>query len=253
MTYSEAQTEFSIRLYRWAKSALELETVQGFPRFKLSKNWSTQRCHFIQGLDPHSRKVFCNRILHDRHQNAVKSLGEVASAESESLLVREEVFRSDRNEWVRESTLAGTVATKRLATRREIKKAINAHFRAAFGLDSLSSEIGNRSANLRYRTSCFGWVLTTEFEFGRWGSEINCLHDIWTGQSITRNDPQVLFANCLCFQMNYGNEIGIGSGWEAIYIDDVELICASVIEHCKIMYEVIPALLTNLDLAHLTR
>jgi hypothetical protein len=72
MTYPQAQTEFGIRLYRWAKTALEKEMLEGFPRFQLNKDWSMLRCRFFQILDHQSKTVFGRGLLQMRHQNAVE-------------------------------------------------------------------------------------------------------------------------------------------------------------------------------------
>jgi hypothetical protein len=253
MTYAEAHTEFSIRLYRWAKTALEKEMLEGFPRFQLNKDWSMLRCRFFQTLDQESKAVFGQGILRMRHQNAVRALGEVISTEAEALMRQEEAFRSKYNPWARASASEASHSRQTLATRREIKKAIAAHFRASFGDECLPPDPIDGKTGLQFRMVCHGWVVKTEFEFGRWDPEITCVHDVWTGKLITKDEPQVLFANCLGFQLNYGNEIGIGSGWERIVVEDVERICLTVVEHCQRMFDIFPELLENLDLQRLNK
>jgi hypothetical protein len=253
MTYAEAQAEFSIRLYRWAKTALEMEMMEGFPRFQLNKEWSKLRCEFFQTLDPQSKVVFSQGILQMRHQIAAKTLGEVISAEAESLLGREEVFRSENNGWARRGGSTTNPNNQSLATRRELKKAMAAHFRAAFGDDCLPADPLDRKRELRFSMKCRGWIIKTGFEFGRWDPEITCAQDVWTGKLITKEEPQVLFANCLGFQMNYGDEIGIGSGWEGIANDNVEQTCLAVVDHCRRIFDVLPMLLDNLDLQQLSK
>ena len=103
MTYAEAHTEFSIRLYRWATTALEKEMLEGFPRFQLNKDWSMLRCRFFQTLDHQSKTVFGQGLLQMRHQNAVKVLGEVISTEAVALMRREDTFRNENNAWARAS------------------------------------------------------------------------------------------------------------------------------------------------------
>jgi hypothetical protein len=253
MTFAEAHTEFSIRLYRWAKGALEKEILEGFPRFQLSKDWSKLRCHFIHTLDQQSKDLFCQGILQKHHQDAVTALGEAISADSEVLIRREEAFRSENNPWARASASQPGHGKQTLATRRELKKAITAHFRATFGDECLPPDPLDGKSDLRFRMKCRGWIIKTGFEFGRWGPEITCDHNVWTGKWITKDDPQVLFANCLGFRLSYGNEIGIGSGWEGVTIDNVERTCLAVVGHCQRMFDVFPMLLENLDLQLLTK
>lgn len=251
MTYNEAQTEFNIRLYRWAKSALEKEISEGFPRFQLNKDWSKLRCHFIQTLDRQSQATFCQGILQKHHQDAATALGEAISAEAEALMRSEETFRSN-NAWVRSADAQVSFGKQTMATRRELKKAIAVHFRAAFGDECLPLDPLDGKSDLRFRMKCRGWIIKTGFEFGRWDPEITCDHNIWTGKWITKEEPQVLFANCIGFRLSYGNEIGIGSGWENIATVDIEPACLSVIEHCRLMFDVFPILLEDLDLGLLT-
>jgi hypothetical protein len=253
MTYVEAQAKFSIRLYRWAKTALEMEMMERFPRFQINKEWSRLRCEFFQTLDPQSKVVFSQGILQMRHQIAAKALGELISAEAESLLRREEVFRSKNNGWARAGASKKWPENQSLATRAELKKAMGAHFRAAFGRECLPADPLDGKRELRFSMKCRGWIIKTGFEFGRWDSEITCAHDIWTGKLITKEEPEVLFANCLGFQLNYGNEIGIGSGWEDITNDAVERTCLTVVDHCRRIFDVLPMLLDNLDLEQLSK
>lgn len=99
---------------------------------------------------------------------------------------------------------------------------------------------------------CHGWIIKTWFDFGRWAPEIRLEHKVWTGKWITKEQPAVLFANCIGFQLNYGNEIGIGSGWENITVENVDPTCAEIIGHSRRMFDVLPKLLEGLDLELLT-
>jgi hypothetical protein len=253
MTYTEAHTEFCLRLYRWAKGALGQEISEGFPRFQLNKNWSKLRCQFLQTLDHQSRVAFSQGILQARHQHAAKALGETILAEAEMLMRLEEAFRSKNNDWTRLSSAQVGGGKQNMPTRRALKKVISAHFRTAFETACVPPDSTEKNKGLRFQMVCHGWTITTEFEFGRWDTEITCVHDVWTGKLITKDEPSVLFANCLGFQMNYGNELGIGSGWEDITIDNVELTCLSVMEHCQRMLRILPELLDDFDLQRLSK
>jgi hypothetical protein len=231
---------------------LATEIQEGFPRFQLNKDWSIVRCRFFQTLDNESQMVFGQGLLQSRHQNAVKALAEVISSEAAVLMRREEAFRSENSAWARGSALESRDGKQPLATRREIKRVMAAHCRAAFGDECNLPEPSDEKTGLQFRMACHGWVIKTELECGRWDPEITCVHDVWTGKLITKADPQVLFANCLGFQMSYGNEIGIGSGWERIAVADVERTCLAVVEHCHRMFDVLPGLLNHLDLELLT-
>jgi hypothetical protein len=251
MTFTEAHTEFSVRLYIWAQSALRTEMSEGFPRFGLCKDGPKSRCHFIQTLDDQSKAVFSRAILQRRHQHAVQALGEVMGAEVEELMRREEAFHSKNNAWARSSDGQKPLG-KRMATRRELKKAMNVYFRTTFGSQHLPGLTGGKPEP-SFTMMSNGWIIKTEFEFGRWDPEITYAQDIWTGKLITQDEPGVLFANCLGFQLNYGNEIGIGSGWDEITVENLELKCVAVVEHCRKMFEAFPLLLKDLDHQLLTK
>lgn len=252
MTYAEAYTEFSIRLYRWSKGALEKEILDGFSSFELNNDGSKQTCRFFQTLDSQAKTFFAQGLLQSRHETAVKALGEAKSTEAEVLLRREEAFRSENNAWARAGALESSCATRTLATRQQLRKAMAAHFRAAFGNQCLPRDPMDGKSDLRFRMECRGWVIKTEFEFGRWDPEIRCEHFIWTGKLITKDEPQVLFANCLGFRLNYGNEIGIGSGWDEIAVNAVDRTCLAVVGHCQRMFDILPELLEGLDQRLLT-
>lgn len=251
MTYEEAQTEFYIRLYHWGKTTLEKEIQEGFPRFQHCNNHASIRCRFFQTLSKDSQGVYSRGLLQMRHQHAVNALGEVISPEFAVLVRRDEDFQRESAiaQW---KILSSSGVERTLATRRELKKAIKAHFRAAFADRCLSRDPYDGS-DLRFRIPCNGWIIRSWFEFGRWEPEIYCTHNIWTGKLITKDEPEVLFANSLGYQLNYGNEIGIGSGWQGIAVEDVDRTCLAVVEHCRITFDALPVLLKGLDLQLLTK
>ena len=109
------------------------------------------------------------------------------------------------------------------------------------------------NSDMLFRTRCRGWIIKTSFEFGRWAPEITYDHCIWTGKWVTKEEPPVLFANCIGFRLNYGSDIGIGSGWEKVSIENVEAVCTEIIGHCRRMLDVLPKLLEGLDLESLTK
>ena len=252
MKYTEANTEFSIRLYRWAKLAQENEIRGSFANFRLSKGWPMKTCRFFQSIDQHSQKILGHGVLQRRHQNAVKALNEEVSAEAQELMRREEVFRLNTSSSELASHAGSSENTPCLATRKQLKKAMTDHFRATFGDECLPPDPLDGSSDLRFRMKYCGWIIKTGFEFGRWAPEIRHQHSVWTGKWITKEEPEILPANCMGIGLNYGNEIGIGSGWEDIAVDDVEPTCVAVVQHCREMFDAFPKLLEGLDLELLT-
>jgi len=254
MKYSEAQTEFQIRLYRWATMAQEKEIKELFPSFRYVDKEFARKFHFFQSLDLNSQTILGQGLLQTRHQQAVKVLGETISPESETLMRREEAFR---RRWL-PGTWDGAYAPRNepdhppQATRKQLKKAIRDHFRPAFGDRCLPPDPLAGKADMLFGMKCHSWTIETDFGFGRWSPEVRQEHSVWTGKRITKEQPAVLFANCIGFRLNYGNEIGIGSGWENITVENIESTCAEIIGHCRRMFDVFPRLLEGLDLELLT-
>lgn len=90
--------------------------------------------------------------------------------------------------------------------------------------------------------------MKTRFEFGRWEPEVDYFHNIWTGEWIDHQHPPVLYANCIGFGLNYGNEIGIGSGWEQVTFNNLDETCSEFMSHCQLKFEAFPAILKGLEL-----
>jgi len=253
MTYTEAQIEFYIRFYHWAQAALEMEMKESFPSFRFCCEWPSRTCLFLNNLDQHSRAELGNAKLLARHKkrpNADKALNESISDGAAALMQREEGFRlrTSPGTWEGRFAAANTADKPALATRRQLKKAMKEHFIAAFGNEWLPPDPLDKSGDMQFGMKCRGWIVKTSFYFGRWAPEITYDHCIWTGKWITKEEPAVLFANCIGFRLNYGNDIGIGSGWDNISVQDIEAVCTEVIGHCRRMFDVFPMLLGGLDL-----
>jgi hypothetical protein len=256
MTYTEAQTEFNIRLYRWAKAALEEEMRKSFPSFQFCSEWPSRTCQFLNSLDQHSRVELGNAMLlarHKKHQNAPKALNETISEESVALMRLEEGFRlrTSPGTWEGRFAAANSADKPALATRRQLKKAMKEHFLAAYGNQCLPPDPLDGNTDMVFGMKSSGWIVKTSFEFGRWAPEIVHYHSIWTGKWITKEEPAELFANCIGFRLNYGNDIGIGSGWDNIAVENIEAACTEIIGHCQRMFDVFPKLLEGLDLESL--
>jgi hypothetical protein len=247
MNYLEAQSEFSIRLYRWAILAQRQEMQGNFSSFQLCNGWPSKTSLFLESLDQKTRAQLGEALLRRHHQHAVQVLGETISPEVNELLQHEENFRLEKSARERASS-AGETSKSALATRRQLKNGIITHFRDTFGSQCLPLDPLGEKKDVRFFIQCHGWIIRTWFQFGRWEPEIIYQHDVWTGKWPAREQPEVLPFNCIGVGQNYGSEIGIGSGWERVASDDVERTCASVMSHCRRMFCAYMELLDGLDL-----
>lgn len=250
MKYTEAKQEFQIRLYRWAKPILLQEVAEDFPSFNLCKEGPAETCRFFRKLTEHEQMDLAVGLLQSRHVDAVKALNEPILAAGSAMLDRlQDFYAMDSGRF---SFRLSPEDEKRLIKARQLRKALSSHFKAAFGSECLPPDPLEGNDGLVFRMKCRGWILKTRFFFGRWGPEISYWHNVWTGKWHSREEPPVLFDNCLRSQVSYGDEIGIGSKWDFLFEEDVEPACALVIEHCRRFFEAAPKLLEGLELETLT-
>lgn len=248
MNYIEAQAEFNLRLYRWAKINLEEEMRESFPSFQFCGKVPSRTCQFLSSLDQHSRAALGSALLLATHKDAAKVLNEVISDEATALMRQLENLR-----WKGSFAAEPTNDNPALATRRQLKRAMKERFLAAYGNQCLPPDPLDGNEDMVFRMQCRGWIIKTSFDFGSWASEITYDHSVWTGKWVTKETPAILFANCIGFRLNYGNEIGIGSRWEKISVEQMEAVCTEIIGHCQRMFDVFPKLLEGLDLELLTK
>jgi hypothetical protein len=255
VTYAEAQKEFQIRLYRWAKTAQEEELEGDFPNFRYFDEEFQRRFLFMGTLDRPSQFSLCRAWLKNRHQEAATALGDTVSLDEQTLMRKEEAFRLRQapGTWEGRFTPKNESEQPPKANRKQLKKAIRDIFNAAFGSLFLPPNPLDKSGDMTFRIKCCGWIINTSFDFGRWEPEISHHQSIWTGKWITKEEPAVLLANALRIQMNYGNELGLGSTRRAILAENIEPTCAEIIAHCRIMFDAFPKLLEGLELESLTK
>jgi len=237
MKYSEAQVEFANRLSQWAAQAFEEEMMESFPSFRFCSEWSTRTCLFLKSLDHQSQIALGKALRQARQATLGNSHSEVVSDEVADLLRREEAFRQRTAPGTWEGRWTPEVGSEKrpLANRRLLKDSIKRHFMNSFSPQFAPLKRTTGRTDLSFESVCRGWVVETSFEFGRWDPEISHSHRIWNGKWITKEEPAVMTYNCIGFRLSYGNEIGIGSVWDSISIENIDPVCLEVIEHCRRM------------------
>lgn len=243
MTYADAKIEFEARLYEWAKQAMRCESEREFRNFDLCSEGVRGTCEFLRHLDAASKAQLEEGLLHRAHESTATRRGESFSFESLPLSIDKCWFKVSPS-----PKSMGPVSESNIAKARQIKKALRHKFRSEFGESCLPADPLDGKSEMVFRMESFGWIVKTWCEFGRWAPEFHFSHNVWTGSWITAEQPEVLPYNCLAFRRNYGNILGIGTGWGPMRIQDIEPICDSAIEHCRTFFNAMPTLLRGLEL-----
>lgn len=259
MIFSKAQQEFQIRYYLWATSEFEKEIDESFPRFRSFKTGAVWGLYqFMQQLDRNEQLTLAHSLLKRFHPNAVRALGESCSDEEKSLRSRLDEFR------LAPSGLDVEIGGRRRAgekikfmSKRKLLKAMEAKFQSAFGDQCIESEqVLEGDPSLRFRMKCCGWILQTNFWFGRRESVINYSHLIASPTRIKHHmHPEITAPAMLMDQgISFSAWLGITSQiqWEYLMDADVEPVCADVIKLCGHFFEVLPKLLKGLEFEKIT-
>lgn len=251
MTYSEAKAEFDLRLYHWAKAKLSHEVESGFTSF-CPELWPA--CRFFQSLTSEEKQALKMAVLQQKHPISAKSPREDFPSQGARLLNRMDEFCSQEKR-LRDFAYYRGIETERerFPRAKDLRKMVTSHFKNAFGAQCTPlTEQERRGGGLSFKIKLAGWSVMTDFDFGRWAPHIEYGHSIWTGKWITKEEPAVLFANCLGFRLSYARELGLGAIWDNLSVDEAELACREVSGHCQTMFEALPELLNGLEQQSLT-
>jgi hypothetical protein len=145
----------------------------------------------------------------------------------------------------------------KFASKRKLQKAITEKFKIAFGdqcIDHRFDDEYDLSSN--FDIKCCGWILSTNFWFGRRESLINYSHGISSPTKIHHErHPEISAPAMMMAQMlSFSSWLGITSQiqWEYLMNEDVEPTCDIVIKHCRHFFEVAPKLLKGLEFEKIT-
>lgn len=248
MTISEATCEFQIRLYLWAKKRAAEEMREEFPHFWLFKgglSWKYYR--FVRMLEKTEQELFVSAHLRRSHRYAAKHLGEINSPEENA--VEEPYFNfREFSPFERELAIRRRAGEKvKFASKSKVQKAMIATFQKAFGAKGLeTSQIpGYPVPFLRMKFS--GWLVQTNFFFGRSSSLIQYNHLISSEERISHpttpgvTGPALLLQNALCWTWMANMQ------WDYLNNEDVEPACDSVITLCHEFFDELPKLLKGIE------
>jgi hypothetical protein len=248
MNISPKRTEFQIRRYLWAKLKAAEEVREEFPHFWLFKGGASwQYYQFMRKLKKGELELFVSALLKRWHRDAAVALGEKASIEENAL--EEQFFRfRERSPFERElAARKRRGETIKFASKRKVQKVMIASFKKAFGGQGLevTDMYGYDSPLLRMKFS--GWIVQTNFDFGRTRSLINYNHLIASEERISHpatpgcTAPALVLDCMICW-------IGLGRmEWEYLMDADIEPACDSVITLCREFFDELPRLLKGLE------
>lgn len=145
----------------------------------------------------------------------------------------------------------------KFASKRKLQKSITEKFQAAFGdqcIDHRFDDEFDLSSN--FDMKCSGWIVSTNFWFGRCESLINYSHGISSPTRIHHaENPEITAPAMVLAQMvSFSSWLGITSQiqWEYLINEDVEPTCDIVIKHCRHFFEAAPKLLKGLEFDKIT-
>jgi hypothetical protein len=249
MDISNAQKEFQIRRYLWAKSKAAEEMKDEFPHFWLFKGGTTWKFYqFVRKLNPNEQQLFVSASLKRSHRYAASGLGETTSIEEKSIEERYFKYALRLTDIERElSARKRAGKTTKFASKRKVRNAMIARFQQAFdgqGLEVVEMK-GYESPLLRMKFS--GWIVQTNFDFGRTRSLIHYDHLIASEERISNPDapgwtaPSLVLASVISW-------IGLTRmEWEYLMDADIEPACDSVITLCREFFDELPKLLKGLE------
>ncbi len=253
MTLSEAKREFDTRYYLWSISEFEKEIEEAFPTlslFKAGGAWKTYQ--FMLRLQKSDQLILAHSLLKRSHPNAVKSLGESCS-------LKEEVLRSRRDAAFNNIVSVGDEIRARkkagepikLASKRKLRKAITAQFKAAFGHECLNLACVDEELDLRFKMRRAGWIIKTFFDFGRSQTVLDYFHNIESEKTFPINGGEVGMG--LGGGISFNSYLGITrSQWHYLTEEEIEPTCAVVVKLCAHFFEVLPKLLMGLECGNVT-
>jgi len=254
MNFTQAQQEFRIRHYRWAKFRAAEEISEEFPHFWLFKGGlSWKRYHFMRELNEDEQKLFVSASLKRSHRYAAAGLGETTSAEEKALEERYFSIR-ERSPFEKELAARRRMGEKtKFASKRKVQRAMLSSFEGAFGYLGLEAarHVGQESSHVPMKFG--GWIVQTSFYFGRSQSLIDYNHVIASEEQIRHpttpgvTGPALLLANALCW-INLGK-----MEWDYLTDTDVEPACDSVITLCREFFGELPKLLGGLEPKNIER
>lgn len=305
MELADAEKEFWLRIYIWAKAEWEKEINESFPHLRLFKTghaWDIYQ--FMQKLSKEEQLALAAGRLKQGYRDAASAWGDKLSAMEESLCRKFDAFSHIKGQFRLFEQLRGDGKTTeanivfevvcaeaarilfdtdssnaefllaqldaffgsipssfeeqvearkqageklRFAAKKKLQKTITRMFKESFAGGFVDFRIDDFKDNpwTSFDIKCSGWILTTQFTFGRQQSFVSHRHSI---QSETRiRHPQNPSITGPAMTLCSGTAWPCAWSWDYLMNEDVELACNETLRYCRYFYEAAPRLLKGLE------
>jgi hypothetical protein len=254
MTSSQAKREFEIRYYLWAISEFQDEiehSFQNFGSFKTGHVWKLQR--FIEKLDRADQLVLASAMLKRFHPDAVRTLNESCSPEEQALRNQLDSFRNrDAGPEIEIAARRRAGEKLKFTSKRKLLKITSQTFQSAFKACSEIDRDEDYDPHLRFQMESGGWVIYTNFWFGRQESLIDYCHGIATKSIFAQKGAKGVYHAQfpMGMMLSFCSWLGICSQtqWKHLQTEDVSVACDALVKHCAHFFEVTPKLLKGLEI-----
>ena len=142
----------------------------------------------------------------------------------------------------------------KFASKRKLLRLMAEKFESAFGDQCVGSDRQlDVDSFLFFERKCCGWVIKTDFWFGRGETLLECGHLILSEEVVEhrRQKPdggEGCFFQHLKLGLNLYNAV-----WNSLMTEDLELACDAAIKYCAHFFEVLPKLLNGLEYEKITK
>lgn len=307
MNLVDAEKEFWLRNYVWAKAEWEKEINESFPHLRMFKTGPAWEIYqFMQKLNKEEQLALVMGHLKQRSPEMASKWGEHLSEKEESICRKFDAFSRLKDQFQifkqlrsegkisdaevvfdlvcapaarilcdTESTdveclsteldkflssvpqsLEEQVKAKRLAgekikivSKKKLQRILTQKVKDVFGnqYEECRVDEGHWTA---FDIKCGGWMLTTQFNFGRQQSVLGYWHNICSQKKAPHPAmPEVMYpvmflCRCVSWPCSWQ--------WEYLMEQDVELACDETFKYCRRFFEAGPKLLKGLEFENIT-
>lgn len=320
MNLVDAEKEFRLREYVWAKAEWEKEINKCFPHLRMFKTGHAWEIYqFMQKLDKSEQlALVMGRLKKGRPELALKC-GERVSEKEELLCKKFDAFRDiKRNfqvfkQWLKEKEMPDAkilfeisscansarllcntdstnsefliselnkyvsfipqsfeeqVNAKKLAgekikfvSKTKLQKIVTQKFKDVFENQYEECRVNEGSAGhwTSFDMKCGGWMLQTQFNFGRKPGYQQSVFGYWHNICSQKKElrppiPEYGISEYMYPVAYLCRGVGWPCSWEWEYLteDDVEMACEETFKYCRYFFEVAPTLLKDLKVENIT-